>query len=73
MQGSIENALDGVITMDTSGRITGWNAQAETIFGWPREDACGRDHWLRLSFRLNFVQHTTRASNTSWPQVQVLC
>ncbi|MFH0341199.1 MAG: response regulator [Chromatiales bacterium] len=38
----LENALDGVITMDTSGRITGWNAQAETIFGWPREEACGR-------------------------------
>ena len=38
----LENALDGVITMDTSGRITGWNAQAEIIFGWPRDDACGR-------------------------------
>jgi PAS domain S-box-containing protein len=38
----LENALDGVITMDTNGRITGWNAQAETTFGWPRQEVCGR-------------------------------
>ncbi|MGH8568153.1 MAG: ATP-binding protein, partial [Gammaproteobacteria bacterium] len=38
----LENALDGVITMDASGRITGWNTQAEIIFGWPREEACGQ-------------------------------
>ncbi|MGH8472464.1 MAG: PAS domain-containing sensor histidine kinase, partial [Gammaproteobacteria bacterium] len=38
----LENALDGVITMDASGRITGWNTQAGIIFGWPREEACGQ-------------------------------
>lgn len=35
----IESALDAVISMDSSGRITGWNSQAEAIFGWPGERA----------------------------------
>ncbi len=38
----LQNALDGVITMDTSGRITGWNTQAEIIFGWPLQEARGQ-------------------------------
>jgi PAS domain-containing protein len=29
----VESALDAVITMNTQGLITGWNPQAETIFG----------------------------------------
>jgi PAS domain S-box-containing protein len=37
----IDNALDAVITMDFAGRIVGWNAHAETIFGWSREEAMG--------------------------------
>ncbi|MDP2795873.1 MAG: EAL domain-containing protein [Sulfurisoma sp.] len=38
----IETALDAVVQMDTEGIITGWNAQAEKTFGWPREEAIGR-------------------------------
>ena len=38
----IETALDAVVQMDAEGIITGWNAQAEKIFGWPREEAVGR-------------------------------
>ena len=38
----METALDAVITMDDSGRITGWNKQAEALFGWTREGAVGR-------------------------------
>jgi two-component system sensor histidine kinase UhpB len=38
----VESALDAVITMDTRGLITGWNPQAETIFGWPWKDVIGR-------------------------------
>ncbi|MEW5944153.1 MAG: EAL domain-containing protein [Pseudomonadota bacterium] len=39
----IDSALDSVITMDMQGRITDWNPQAEIMFGWPREEAIGRD------------------------------
>lgn len=38
----IETALDAVITMDRTGVITGWSAQAESLFGWPRAEAIGQ-------------------------------
>jgi PAS domain S-box-containing protein len=38
----VESALDAVISMDASGRITGWNARAEAIFGWPAGEVLGR-------------------------------
>ena len=38
----IETALDAVITIDQDGAITGWNPQAEKIFGWTREEALGK-------------------------------
>ena len=38
----LETALDAVISMDAEGRITGWNGQAEVIFGWPAAEVLGR-------------------------------
>ena len=38
----VEMALDGFIGMDAAGVITDWNAQAERIFGWRRQEAVGR-------------------------------
>jgi len=38
----LDNALDAVITMNVSGMISDWNAQAEKMFGWPRREALGR-------------------------------
>lgn len=38
----LDTALDAVVIMDAKGIITGWNAQAETIFGWSNEEAIGR-------------------------------
>ena len=38
----IDNALDAVITIDRRGLITGWNPQAERIFGWPHGEVLGR-------------------------------
>ena len=40
---TVNTALDAVVTMDAHGRITRWNAQAEQIFGWSREEVVGRD------------------------------
>ena len=37
-----DTANDPFITIDTLGRIIDWNRQAETVFGWAREDALGR-------------------------------
>jgi two-component system, LuxR family, sensor kinase FixL len=38
----IDSALDAVVTMDQDGKITDWNTNAETIFGWSHGEAVGR-------------------------------
>jgi len=38
----VASALDAVVTMNEQGIITGWNPQAEVIFGWRREEALGQ-------------------------------
>src|SRR6266513_2217736 len=38
----VDASLDACVTMDETGRITGWSAAAETVFGWPASDALGR-------------------------------
>ncbi|HEX6636678.1 MAG TPA: PAS domain S-box protein [Steroidobacteraceae bacterium] len=39
----VETSLDGVITINLHGRITGWNTQAEKMFGWSRSEAMDRE------------------------------
>jgi PAS domain S-box-containing protein len=38
----LELAHDAFVGMDTSGRITDWNVQAETTFGWLRSEVMGQ-------------------------------
>jgi PAS domain S-box-containing protein len=38
----IDTALDAFIQMDERGRVTEWNPQAETLFGWRRDEAAGQ-------------------------------
>lgn len=38
----INAAGDGFIAIDEQGYVTSWNAAAETMFGWKREEAVGR-------------------------------
>jgi PAS domain-containing protein len=37
----INSAFDAIIQMDANGCITGWNKQAEVIFGWSTAEALG--------------------------------
>ncbi len=37
----LETAGDAFIETDSSGAITDWNRQAETTFGWPRDEVLG--------------------------------
>jgi diguanylate cyclase (GGDEF)-like protein/PAS domain S-box-containing protein len=39
----LDAALDAHVVMDSRGRITGWNAPAETMFGWRREEVLGKE------------------------------
>ncbi|MHB8911854.1 MAG: PAS domain-containing sensor histidine kinase, partial [Lysobacter sp.] len=38
----IESASDAFIAIDADGIVIGWNQQAETMFGWSRDEAVGR-------------------------------
>ena len=38
----LETAQDAFVSIDPDGRIRDWNRQAERIFGWPRDEALGR-------------------------------
>jgi PAS domain S-box-containing protein len=42
-RGIIDTALDAFVQVDEKGVIRDWNAQAENIFGWPRDEALGRN------------------------------
>ena len=42
LEAIIDTSLDAVVSMDEEGRILGWNPQAEAIFGWTAQEACGR-------------------------------
>ncbi|QAU36655.1 PAS domain S-box protein [Bradyrhizobium guangdongense] len=39
----VETALDAFVQTDQVGTILIWNSQAEKLFGWPREEAIGRN------------------------------
>jgi len=38
----LEAAHDAFVSIDSAGRVTAWNAQAERTFGWSRSDIIGR-------------------------------
>src|SRR6185503_6824460 len=38
----LRTANDAFVALDAGGRIVEWNAQAERMFGWLREEAIGR-------------------------------
>jgi two-component system, sensor histidine kinase and response regulator len=38
----LETSFDAFVGMDSEGRITEWNAQAENALGWPHADAVGK-------------------------------
>jgi PAS domain S-box-containing protein len=38
----LDSAPDAFVAVDPTGRITEWNASAERLFGWTREEAVGR-------------------------------
>lgn len=38
----VDSALDAVVTMDEAGNITGWNPQAEVVFGWSATEVHGK-------------------------------
>ena len=42
LQTVLDTALDAVVVIDPDGMVIGWNAHAETIFGWSADQAQGQ-------------------------------
>jgi PAS domain S-box-containing protein len=42
MRAVLDGALEAVVGMDATGRVTFWNPSASLMFGWAREEALGR-------------------------------
>ena len=42
LQAVLDHAPDAFVSMDNAGRITEWNLEAQRMFGWKREEACGK-------------------------------
>ena len=38
----VDSALDAIVSVNEAGIIVGWNPQAETLFGWTREESIGQ-------------------------------
>ena len=43
LQAIIQNVMDGIVTIDESGRIQGFNPAAEKIFGYTQQEALGQN------------------------------
>jgi PAS domain S-box-containing protein len=54
----VDTALDGIVTIDSTGRVSGWNPQAEAIFGWSEQEIVGTSaaDLVAPSARTAFVQ-----------------
>ena len=50
-RGIINTAIDAFVQIDQRGIIRDWNLQAESIFGWPREEALGKNLFELLGAR----------------------
>jgi PAS domain S-box-containing protein len=57
-RGIIDSALDAFVQADEAGLIIEWNAQAEAVFGWSRQEAIGQsfdDMMLLPQTRLRYA------------------
>ena len=54
----LELATEAIIVRDSNGAIRFWNAGAENLYGWRREDVLGQDiHWLlQTIFPVSFTE-----------------
>lgn len=57
IQTFLDSSLDAVIQMDTTGRIRGWNTQAESLFGWSRAEVTGLAFYEVLLPQRNRERH----------------
>ena len=57
IRSTLSTSLDAIVTTDATDKITAWNRQAETIFGWPADEVLGKslaDHIIPARFRKRY-------------------
>lgn len=62
----VRGALDAIIELDRDARVTEWNPQAELLFGYSREDVCGK------SFLDTFIASAGKGGvglKMDWPSI----
>ena len=66
VSGIIDSAMDAIITVDESQRIVLFNAAAESVFGFPREQALGAPlaRFIPEQFRADHEQHIRHFGET---------
>ncbi|MDY6950754.1 MAG: PAS domain S-box protein [Thermodesulfobacteriota bacterium] len=47
----VETAVDGIVSIDSAGRIVSWNSGAEGLFGYPLEEVIGRPFKMMMPER----------------------
>lgn len=67
LESLFDRALDAVVGMNSSGDVVAWNAAAEDIFGWRRDEALGAnmgDLIVPLHLRAAHTQGLSRYNRT---------
>ena len=66
LAGVLDSAMDAIITVDEQQRILLYNAAAEKVFGWPRQQILGQplERLIPQRFRAAHAQHVGRFGTT---------
>jgi PAS domain S-box-containing protein len=65
--GIIAHSLDAIVQVNHKGEVIEWNPQAETIFGWSREEAVGKpitELYLPNGYRPRYIDMNERLEHT---------
>ncbi len=65
-----ENAAQGILTVDTSGRILSFNAMAERLFGYARQEIVGRKLEELMPDRFSTIHERHRSDYFSSPRTR---
>lgn len=66
LRGILDSAMDAIITVDEAQRVVLFNHAAETMFGWPRDEAIGTPlaSFIPARFRAAHAAHVERFGDT---------
>lgn len=69
----LDSAGDAFVSTDAAGVVTGWNEQAEALFGWSRDEAVGcpvSELIISEAYRADHDEGVRRFLETGEPKVR---